>query len=447
MKATLAFLIVPLLLPIYSKGQIQSILPVSTAKNGSLTAVAYDWEVIGVNPANLGWSVNHQFSFTVLDAGMSAQSNGMSFPGLLTATESQSLVTRATSWQQILGAPNGMNADIDINWFAVSFRIPNFPGAFAANIRDRIASNAFLGSAGSQAMINSNDGVYNDVTIMSFLNGTQLSYEHYREINVDYGVGIYNTTDNSDDVSKCFSFTKRELGSGDQLKLYGGIGIKYIFGIADINGGVSNGGLNAIYEINNHYPNLPGGFFNTPGHGYAFDLGLSAEYKHWKFGLSLTDIGTIKWSHGSIVTGDTNVATIKHGSDFINELKNGTIPGSQTAPSYSISTPSKVRAGASYKVNNRVTFSSDIVYPMVKVPDGLTGPYFALGAELKATKILTLSTGFATTQNFGWGIPIGATFNATPNIQFYIGMTDITSYFGKQNATVSAAIWMFRYNF
>lgn len=447
MEKQIALLIIVLIFPLCSVGQVQSVLPVATAKDGSLGAVAYDWEVIGVNPANLGWDINHQFSFTILDAGLSAQSLGMTFPRLMSAMESSDLATRDNSWQQILGVPNGANVNADINWFALSFRIPSIPGAFAVNMRDRIISNAFLGPGASQALIHSNDGVYNDSTIMSFLNGTKLSYEHYREINIDYGVGLFHTSGNESDLSKCFSFTKREAGASDQLKVYGGIGFKYIFGIADINGGVSDGGLDAIYEINNKYPNIPGGFFNTPGHGYAFDFGLSAKYKHWTFGLSVTDIGSIKWKQGSVVYGDTSVATIRHGSDFINELKNGTVPGSVAASSYSTSLPTDIRGAASYKVNKKVLLSSDIIYPIVRVPYGLAGPYFALGAELKASKLITLSAGFATTQNYGWGIPLGVTFNATHNIQFYLGTADITSYLGKQNANVSAAVWMFRYNF
>ncbi|HTB33130.1 MAG TPA: DUF5723 family protein [Bacteroidia bacterium] len=452
MKTYHSLLIAAILFPFISIGQIQSVLPVSTAKNGSLTAVVYDWEAIGVNPSNLGWSDNHQFSYTILDAGISGQSKGMNFPSLLTALQSGSLTSSALSWQSILGSPRGMNTYADINWFALSFRIPSIPGAFAINLRDRIIGNAFLGPGASQALIHSTDGIYNDATIMSFLNGTSLNYLHYREINFDYGVKIFGTAEGAHevtDISKCFSFSGKTLGGNDdQASTYVGVGFKYIFGVADLNGGVSGGGINAIYDMYNDYPNIPAGFFNTPGHGYAFDFGASEIYKRWTFGWSVTDFGSIKWKYAHATVNDTSVAPIKYGSDFMNELKNGTLASSTPAPDYTTYLPAKMRVGASYILNRRIMLSADAIFPLNKVVAGLQSPYYAIGGQWKATRIITISTGFATTANFGWGLPLGVTFNASHRIEFYMGTTDITAYLGKpSDANVSAAFWMFRYNF
>lgn len=446
MKNRIAFLIITTLAPFYSYAQIQTVLPISTAQNGSLTATAYNWQAIGVNPANLGWEENSKSSFTILDAGANGQSAGMSLGALSSALGSSSLVTRANSWQQILGAPNGMNVNADVNWFALSFRVPTIPGAFAVNMRDEVVGNGFLDINASQALIHSDDGEYNDATIMSFLNGTTLTYQHYREINFDYGVGLFNNGDDANDISKCFSFTSPTSGKNG-INLYAGVGFKYIFGVADINGGVADNGLDALYDMNSHYPNIPGGFFNTPGHGYALDLGLGAKYKHWKFGLSVTDIGSIRWTHASVVNGDTNMAPVRNGNDLISELKTGTLAGTQAAGDYTTSLPTDVRLGASYKWSNKLTFSSDLIAPLNKLPGELQGPYFAVGAQWKTTKVVTLTTGIATAQYYGWGIPLGAILNATPHMQFYVGTTDITSYVGKRGSDVSLATWLFSYTF
>ena len=450
MKTT-GSLLAAILLSFVLSGQIQSVLPVGTAKMGTLTAVAYDWEVIGVNPSNLGWDCNHQFSFTLLDIGVSGQSKGMNFPTMVSALQSSSLTSSAESWQKILGTPRGMNTYADINWFALSFRLPSIPGAFAVNMRDRIIGNAYLGPEASQALMNSTDGEYNDAKIMSFLNGTKLNYEHYREINLDYGVRLFGgagSVDNSINSSKCFSFTKATSDFGEEAETYAGVGFKYIFGVADLNGGVSEGGINAIYDIYNNYPNIPAGFFNTPGHGYAVDFGLSEIYKHWTFGWSITDYGSINWKHGYSTTGDTSVAPIKYGSDFMGELKSGTLAGSIPMGGYTTYLPAKMRVGASYILNKRIQLSADAIFPLNRVVGGLQGPYYGAGVQWKATKILTLCSGFSTTAYFGWGIPLGFTFNATRRIEFYAGTNDITAYLGKPtDANVSAAIWMFRYNF
>jgi len=43
MKRLVLVFISLLTFPLFSKEQVQSVLPVSTAQNGSITAVAYDW--------------------------------------------------------------------------------------------------------------------------------------------------------------------------------------------------------------------------------------------------------------------------------------------------------------------------------------------------------------------------------------------------------------------
>jgi hypothetical protein len=448
MKKTLASFILFLLFPVIGWMQIWSVSPTSTAKNGTLTATAYDWEVIGVNPANLGWNNNHLLSFTALDAGLSGQSKGMNFPSFMTALHSSNLLSSSNNWQRILGTSGGMNATADINWAAVSFRLPKVPGAFAVNIRDRISSNGYLGPNASQALSISDNRVFNDATVLSLLDGTSLRYMHYREINLDYGSPLLNIgstrEDESPNIAKCFSFNKRN-GNDENggLALYGGVGIKYLMGLAYINGDVANG-INATYSIADKYP----GTLAAPGHGVAFDLGLGASWKRWKFGWSVTDIGSIKWKNTMTTSGDTNVAPITHGSDLIGQLKNGTLAGSRPAPDLITELPSKMRMGASYKLNSRFLFSADVIVPLNKTEYNLSSPYFALGAHANMYKYITLFAGLDYTNSYGVCLPIGATFNATRHMQFYLGTTDITSFvFKATNANVSAAVWMFRYNF
>ena len=53
MKKIILFFIVGLSFPLYSLSQVDLCLPVATAKGGTVTALLYDWEAIGINPANL----------------------------------------------------------------------------------------------------------------------------------------------------------------------------------------------------------------------------------------------------------------------------------------------------------------------------------------------------------------------------------------------------------
>lgn len=445
-RSTLALCLVAL--PVLIQAQVQLYSPVSTAKNGALTATAYDWEVIGINPANLGWKENHTLSFTLLDAGVSGQSYGINLSTLTQAVKSPDLTTRANDWQKILGTANGMNAYADVNWAAISFRLPNIRGAFAVNMRDRIFGNGYLGADAAQAISTSDNKVYNDATVLALLQGTRLQYTHYREINLDYGSRLITLRGNDNDaepnLARCFSFGGNTDG---EYALYGGVGIKYIMGLANINGQVNPDGIDATYALTQNYPNIAPGFPKAPGHGIGFDLGLGASWGKWKFGWSATDLGSVKWRGGYVASGDTAVASIKYGSDFVNELKTGTLNGSKVAEPYTTSLPAKMRMGASYKLNKRVLLSSDFVIPLNNSPDNLIGPYFSIGGQLGINKYLLLSLGFAGTTGYGVGMPIGLTISATRHIEFYAGVVDAASYAHlRKDNNVSAAVWLFRYN-
>lgn len=442
-------LIILLIFPIVSRGQIQTVLPVGTAKDGSLTAVAYDWEAIGVNPANLGWQVNHRLSFTILDVGASAQSEGNNFPAFMNLINSQNLISTSNSSQQVLGAPRGMNMAADVNWFAVSFRIPKIPGAFAVNMRDRVWGIGYLGPNTPLAVGNGENQVINDQATLAFLDGTTLQYTHYREINIDYGVPLFKLGgDGTTDINKCFSFSSRKDMYDDEASVYAGIGFKYIIGYANVNGNVADSGINALYNINGSYPDIPPpkGLFNGPGHGYAFDLGLSGIYKRWKLGISVTDLGSITWKQGFVTAHDTTIYTIRHGSDLWNQLIDGTLAGSVPAPSYSTSLPLKFRMGISFQWTPIFLLSADFIAPLNTSPIGPNAFYGALGAQIKVSRHIAIWTGFATAETYGWGIPLGFTFTVHKHFQFYLGTNDVSSYIRPRDADVSLAVWMFRYN-
>jgi len=437
--------------PVISHGQIQAALPVGTAKDGSLTAVAYDWEAIGVNPSNLGWPVNHKLSFTILDVGGSGQSLGNSFPTFMKFVTSQTFISSSNNSQQIMGVPRGMNVAVDINWFAVSFKIRKIPGAFAINMRDRIWGIGFLGPYVPLAVGNGENQVLSDGTTLALLQSTSLQYTHYREINLDYGFPLFKfgSSPATADNTQCFSFT----GSGKGRKnnedgIYAGIGFKYIIGYANINANVADSGINAIYNINSSYPEIPppNGLFSGPGHGYAFDLGLSAIYRRWKFGLSATDLGSITWKEGFVTIHDTTIYQIRHGSDFWNELTNGALAGSVPAPSYSTTLPEKLRAGVSFQWTPEFIVSGDFIYSLNTSPIGPNAMYGAVGAQIKVIPHVAIWTGFATAQTYGWGIPLGFTFTVGKHIQFYTGTNDISAFIRPRDVDVSLAVWVFRYN-
>src|SRR5574340_393802 len=68
-----------------ASAQVDLGLPSTTGKGGTATAMVTNFEAIGINPSNLGWSDNYRFSLTVANVGLNAQSKAIDFMTLKNA--------------------------------------------------------------------------------------------------------------------------------------------------------------------------------------------------------------------------------------------------------------------------------------------------------------------------------------------------------------------------
>ncbi len=474
MRKIIGFL--TLISPLFLQGQINFAYPVGTARGGAITATANDWEVIGINPSNLGWGSNDFISGTIGNLGLSVQSEGLTFANLKDLAKMNP--TDTNDLANALGAPNGTNVFGDFTWAAFSIHVPKI-GGFAIDLRDRIIGNIYLNPAalnkqGANLMLasisnltftgsaaqsfNNNvnlstiDTLNQLVNEISTLVGSKVSYYQYRELNIDYGTKLFQIGGGG---SESYSFRSMDkVGKADTndfsaLKVYGGVGVKYLWGIADLTGTIIPGGVKATYAVEsaNEYASgspIPDG---APGSGVAFDIGGSAQYRHWNFSVAATDLGSITW-HGTAATvTDTNVARV-----IINNRNNGnqqvTINDFVQSSSQTFTTqlPSKLRFGANYQVTKRVGISSDVILPLNNVVGNLVGPYMAVATHITIVKSLAIDGGFATAQQYGFAMPFGLTVGH--KFQFYIATNDILTYLGKETKPdISAAFALIRVNF
>src|SRR6185312_1201351 len=144
------------------------------------------------------------------------------------------------------------------------------------------------------------------------------------------------------------------------------------------------------------------GLFNNTGTGYAFDIGISAAYKKWKFAVAVTDFGSIFWKNNLLTAVDTNMPKLAvtntgisswsgSGLDFV--FANSNFMNYRPGPDYTVALPAKLRNGISYVLSKRVTLSADVVLPVNTVTGNLEAPYYAAAGQVNIYKTLYVSTG------------------------------------------------------
>ncbi|HTB07564.1 MAG TPA: DUF5723 family protein [Bacteroidia bacterium] len=473
-----------LFFPLYSFSQIDLCLPVATARGGAVTAVASDWEAIGINPANLGWKSNHKFSITILNVGLSVQSHALDFPTLKNAILNPTAPftpEEKVSYARVFSTEDGLNLNADVNWVAFSFNIPKI-GGIAINVRDRIIGHVTLSQTAADIMFNGvNSAAYKDSDVTSKkisheLAGTSVGYYHYRELNIDYGHKLFEIGGGMNASHASFEgYSFRSLGPEGNvdtsdytaLKVYGGVGFKYLWGLGNLVANITDGGLDAHssfstdYGINygsiqNFSPSNVNNLFNNTGGGYALDFGLSAAYKSWKFGVSATDLGSILWKHNQLTAVDTNMPKLGASNNGINSwggsgldfvFANDNPINFKPGPDYTVVLPAMLRSGVSYQISKVVLLSADAVFPLNNVPGNLESPYYAVAGQITAYKSLIVYTGFAGNTTFGFNMPLGISFGFRNVLMVYIATNDILTYLVKtNNPVISFAFGMLRFN-
>jgi hypothetical protein len=480
-KFTIYFTLL-LLFPVYAWSQIDLCLPLAAAKGGAITAEAKDWEAIGINPSNLGWECNHKFSITILNVGISAESSALDFSTLKNALIHPG-DTFSTAEKQhlanVLSNPNGLNLYGDVNWAAFSFYFPKV-GGFAVNLRERVTAHLTLSPTASDIIFNGwNSAAYmptnGDTNILKekmsqVLDGTNFAYYHYRELNLDYGRKLFQIGGTKESVSRTDASSGKKVKADstdpNALEVYGGLGLKYIWGLANVYAEAINGtivahsAVSSSYGINygdipNFSPTSAPNLFNNTGHGYGMDIGISGAYKKWKFGIAATDIGSITWNHNTLTTVDTNMPKLNANnkgidawtqiSDFA--FSNHSILNFRPGPDYAVVLPTKLRTGISYNVIKQVTVSADAIFPLNNVLGNLENPYYAIAGQLDIVKGVSISLGFAGNQVYGFDMPFGLSLGLRNILEFYIGTADILTWFGRvNNPNVSVAFGLLRFN-
>jgi len=460
---------------IVSTGYSQLEISSYTATGGAYsTTFLTDYQCIGVNPANLGWTRNdHSVNLGFAEFGVGIFSAALTKKQVLGDMFNDNDIL-TTPEQKAQAAADFTDAQIwaqaAVTMLGVSYQHEKV-GGFAISIRDRMLWNSVLNDSASSFLFEGyNFTPYFDSTAnpgtdsiagwstspnwaSNVYQGTNIHAIWYREYSFAYG---------------------RKIMEKEDFTWYGGIAVRYISGYGSTEYRQDGSTLNAysslspIFEVDYDEPSpslITDSGLKKVGDGVGVDIGFTFLIKQKaKVGISLNDIGCIWWNGNVYQGNNVLVSTIESaGLNNYNIFSQGQLIVADNAPgdpsmwtglaNKKVSLPMHMRVGASWKIIDEVDVGLDSYIPLNKtVPGHYEKPAFSLGTHYDPAKWVQLSLGFMTGGNrYGLYIPFGVTFTPVNNEdvtwQLGIATRDMISWFKQTNAMPSFAFGFLRFSF
>ncbi len=445
--------------------------------SGYATSTINDYQSLGINPANLGWSRNsHSMNIGFFEFGGSIYSEP------LTKKEIYSDLYSNTITLDDEGKIDAADAFTDTRMISTaSVLLVGFSyqdediGGFAFNVRQRFTWHSLLNENAANYLFLGYNDLYFDSTV--FENGDEVGYS----TNPQYATQLYEGSNNH-----MLLYTEFNLGYGrkiikdDDIGWYLGINIKYILGQAMAryyqeesgrllaNSSLSPG-FGVEYSGEGVYEGtvniLEGSGLKTVGNGFGFDIGTTIEIKQkLLIGLAVNNIGYIKWKKNVYKAWDGGVWRIDTpGINNYNIFEEGQLINTDNGPppldttivgisDLKLNLPMHFRGGLSYTFNEYVEAGLDTYIPLgEKVPGSFEAPIFSIGTRANPANWVQLSMGIVSGGKFGTNVPFGATFyplrNDKNTWEIGIATRDILTLFKQENPTVSYAFGFLRFSF
>ncbi|MBL7137774.1 MAG: hypothetical protein ISS17_03250 [Bacteroidales bacterium] len=438
---------------------------------GYSTTFLTDYQCIGVNPANLGWTWNeNSMNLGFLETAVGIYSEPLTrkqvwgdlFNESINLDSAGKVLASTDFTDKLLWAQAG------VTWFGFSYQHEKI-GGFAFTIRDRMLWSTIMNDQASAFLFQGYNASYFDSTAnvgtdsvtgystnpqmaSVVYKGTKLHALWYREYNLGYG---------------------RKIMEKEDFTWYGGIALRYITAYGgyqyfeDLSNQKAFSAFSPIFEVNYDEP-TPSQITKTGlrrvGGGFGFDLGFTFLIKQKiRIGLAVNDIGWITYNGNVYYGNDVNVYKIETaGIDNYNIFAQGQLIEADNAPGdpsmwvgtakKKVSLAMNFRGGASYLINDKVEVGIDSYIPLNKdIPGRYEKAMMGVGVHYDPAKWIQLSLGVVTGGKVGTNVPLGITFipirkeHTTWQIGF--ATRDVISFFKSKNPTVSFAFGFLRFSF
>lgn len=457
--------------------------------SGVSTPFATDYQSIGINPANLGWThkeSDSRFTLGFTEGAYSIYSEALSSQDLRDNIYGREFDDLSRSEkidiaEEFANSPLALNVDLMSVGF--SFASEDF-GGIAFSVNEKASYYSELGPLASEILFLGYQSTYFDSLLLGngttianspnldqetydqvvegftgedqalplaqLLDGTEINGQWVREINVAYGRKVFST---------------------DNIEIYGGVGLKYVMGmfLMDLKFENNEGRGVASYapifdfdteSISGQNPSsLPRS--NNPlkpaGQGLGVDIGASLIIKEaLTLSAGVNDIGSVTWD-GNVFRvqdlklteltnpGVTNLSLIDQLDTFIGEDGILKWEGEQEIVR---SLPTTIRAGAGLQLGEKISVGVDAVLPANEAPGNIRKPLVSLGGRVSPIPWLQLSAGFITGGNYDFKIPAGVVFRPKGGMyEAGVASRDLITFFSENQPTLSLAMGFMRFRF
>lgn len=457
----------------YAQNEITAFTATGT---GAATTFVTDYQALGINPANLGWSSQFEgkrVTFGFFDFGLALDSKALNNPLVRESFSFKSKENTIAEKIEIVKAvaESGIYFSADVNWIGVGVTTEKL-GGFAFSVRDRLQSNFELNQQGGEmlllgynspyfdqkfdendnATIDPNNTAYgvasNPKTLAELFDGTNINFNWYREFNLGYGKRVINT---------------------DILSLYAGVGVKYLQGIGVLDIKADGNDFNAFSSFDSKFGIDYNKFYldyfglsnesHAPiGKGAGVDFGVNAVIaEKLKIGAALNGLGQINWSGKTIKAENKVLDTTYFGGltspNLFEQLSvlvsdSGLFKWEQEPEgSRTIATPAVLRLGTSYNPSKIFQVGADVSLPVNgDVPGSLSGGVYGVGMSVKPLPWFRFSAGYVTGENIQNKYPVGITFIKGLGVwESGIASRDIVSLFIDNGTTISVVTGFLRF--
>lgn len=486
-----SLLALSLLTGLSSVAQNEFIAYPATGKGVSSTFVT-DYHCLGINPANLGWQAyDKSVTMGSSEFGLSIHSDSLAKQDLRDniwgVAKSGSLDT--LSYDQKIYAMNSFASDFAFNWdynmFGFAYQNPKF-GGIAVSIRSRATWASSFSTDFSSMLFQGSFSNYFDT--LQYFDGTDTTnIGNYQNMRPDSASNVIGGTSSApkylselvgDSYLRLSLNREYHIGYGRRLlnidsvfSLYGGVGIKYIQGIAIMNLGRDENGVLQMYsafspgfEIDyaaglNSLPQQSQTFWRSSvGQGWGVDFGVHATFfNRLHVAASVTNLGSMTYTGNVYEMVDTLVVSYSQdGLDDMNiansipeMLEESGLFKLNGLSEIKVALPGTLRLGASLELGKVAHIGVEIVAPFNAVPGSINGFAYGIGGDIKlADGKVILMAGVTGGGGYDMQLPLGINF-CFGGGAYEVGVAsrDAVTFFSQNSPTISAAFGFARVRF
>ena len=445
--------------------------------SGYATSSINDYQSLGINPANLGWTRNnHSMNLGFSELGFSLYSEPLTKKQIINDLYGSpiSLDMQGKHDAAKMFTESRLYGNASLLYVGFSYQNEKI-GGFAVSVRERFVLHTFLNESAASFLFLGYNDPYFDST--AFENGEQIGYS----TNPQKASKVYKGTDQHMLMYREYNLGYgREVINKDNFIWYMGVNFKYLTGLGmsryyqdenDVLIGAASlsPGFRVEFSGDGVYDGsvdkLEGDGLKTVGSGFGFDIGASfLLMQKLRVGLAVNDIGSITWNKNVYKAIEGRVWRIDTpGIDNYNIFEEGQLIDADNGPppedttflgiaNIKLKLPMHFRGGASYTFNKWVEAGLDVYVPLGdKVPGNFEAPVFGIGTRVNPAKWVQLSISIVSGGKFGTNMPFGITFYPlrNENVTWEVGFAtrDMLTWFSQNNPTVSFASGFLRFSF